>query len=358
MLDSRTDDARKYGRMLQYLEAMIAAGSYPPGSQLPSLRELGETFHLTRGTVSRGLKILQARGLLEIRHGSGAYVQNSQCSRGRRRIGMVTLQRALDTQYCGYIIRGIQQQALNLDFQVQLDFLPPEEASCERCSACARDCDALILVGCYDAFLEDVPKTLPVVGINMHRNFGTVSTLDPDPVQTAELAADFFRRHGRKTVHIFHPAPGGLYDGSVFGFRGSVFADLWRWHGQIVWHANNDDGPDDPGCFSDPAAGYLWLGGHRLQLTIDLYRRKTGRWLTAERCVLGIDGKSLLFPEFHPVNTIGTDYTALGRLALEECLRRLEQPGAAPRRIYQNVFLSEISPAVHSRLEMSASVPQ
>ncbi len=345
MPDINADDARKYGPMLQYLEAMIATGSYPSGSQLPSLRELGETFGLTHGTVSRGLKILQARGLLEIRHGSGAYVLSSQCSRGSRRIGMITLQRSLDTHYCGYIIRGIQQQALNSDFQVQLDFLSPEEASYERCCASAKGCDALILIGCYDAFVKDVPRNLPVIGVNMHKNFGTVSTLDIDPVLAAELATDFFLRHGRRTVHAFHYTPGSAYDGTVFDFRGVVFADLWRRHGgEIIWHENANDGADDPACLSDPDAGYLWLGGHRLQLTIDRYQRKTGRLLTDERCVLGIDGKSLLFPGFHPVNTIGADYTALGRLALEECRRRLDFPGSQPRRIYQNVFLSEVTP--------------
>jgi DNA-binding FadR family transcriptional regulator len=52
----------------------IRAGRWAAGSRLPSDRELSEQLHVSRPTVREALLVLEFAGMIEIRHGSGAYV--------------------------------------------------------------------------------------------------------------------------------------------------------------------------------------------------------------------------------------------------------------------------------------------
>jgi GntR family transcriptional regulator len=51
------------------------ARTEPPGSRLPSERELAERFGVSRPTISRALALLRAEGLVEIVQGAGAFVR-------------------------------------------------------------------------------------------------------------------------------------------------------------------------------------------------------------------------------------------------------------------------------------------
>ncbi|MCX7787861.1 MAG: GntR family transcriptional regulator [Spirochaetes bacterium] len=56
------------------LEGKILSGKIPSGSKLPSEAELSKTLGVGRRTIREALHILQARGLVEIRQGKGAFV--------------------------------------------------------------------------------------------------------------------------------------------------------------------------------------------------------------------------------------------------------------------------------------------
>lgn len=58
------------------LEYGIAAGDIPPGSRLPSVRKLAATLGLSPVTVSNVFALLQERGQIEGRVGSGTFVTN------------------------------------------------------------------------------------------------------------------------------------------------------------------------------------------------------------------------------------------------------------------------------------------
>jgi DNA-binding FadR family transcriptional regulator len=51
------------------LEEAIVAGKFKPGEKLPPERELKETFQVGRGAVREALRVLEQKGLLEIRLG-------------------------------------------------------------------------------------------------------------------------------------------------------------------------------------------------------------------------------------------------------------------------------------------------
>ena len=64
-----------YVQLQIQLSKAIASGQLPPGTALPSERELAEQLELSRMTVRHAFEELVAAGLLEQRQGSGTYVR-------------------------------------------------------------------------------------------------------------------------------------------------------------------------------------------------------------------------------------------------------------------------------------------
>ena len=62
-------------RLQQQLEESLLKRQYLPGDRLPSEREVMKKFKVGRGTVRAAYRSLQQKGLIEIRHGGGAFVQ-------------------------------------------------------------------------------------------------------------------------------------------------------------------------------------------------------------------------------------------------------------------------------------------
>lgn len=55
----------------------IAFGRLSPGERLPNERELAALFGVSQPTVRESIRVLEAMGLVEVRHGSGTYVNAS-----------------------------------------------------------------------------------------------------------------------------------------------------------------------------------------------------------------------------------------------------------------------------------------
>lgn len=71
---------RVYEAVIEQIREMINNGDFPPGTRLPTERELANTFGVGRPAVREALKILDAVGLLEIRPGSGIYVREQKAA--------------------------------------------------------------------------------------------------------------------------------------------------------------------------------------------------------------------------------------------------------------------------------------
>lgn len=56
------------------IAALIADGTYPPGSQLPTYRELAVDYGVGRTTISAVMMLLRDRGLVEGAQGQGVFV--------------------------------------------------------------------------------------------------------------------------------------------------------------------------------------------------------------------------------------------------------------------------------------------
>ncbi len=64
----------KYLALTRALREAIRAGELPPGSQLPTVRDLAWDLHVTPGTVSRAYQLATQEGLLAATVGRGTFV--------------------------------------------------------------------------------------------------------------------------------------------------------------------------------------------------------------------------------------------------------------------------------------------
>ncbi|MDR8019022.1 FadR/GntR family transcriptional regulator [Nesterenkonia aerolata] len=60
---------RTYERIVDQVEEALTAKQLSPGDHLPSERMLMEQFDVSRSTVREALRVLESRGLVELRHG-------------------------------------------------------------------------------------------------------------------------------------------------------------------------------------------------------------------------------------------------------------------------------------------------
>lgn len=327
--------------MTRYIESQIASGALKPNDRLAPLRQWSEEFDINLDAARRGMWYLQGKGLVECRRGSGVYVRDfgkvRQNTSGSIQIGLVFASQDLERSYCAHALRGIRQQ--QGDKTELRDIAIPYsrgEASAEfrKCVDEVNAQQSIIMLGNYDRNNCDFSwLQVPAVGVEMHRMHGGLfSVVSMDPVNAAELAVDYFLKHGKKAVRVYvDTTPLHLFRAQVFQ---AIFADAGG-------KAELRESPVLPQFLDPPAMpdelGYLFTGGESFQ-------QQAIRWqgdLAHERCVITLDAKSELLPDYRHVTTIGPDWRQVGILALEEAERRAANPGYMAKRIYANVSLVE-----------------
>ena len=66
----------KVQSLSQRLEQRLLTGEWVPGDKLPAQDQLVSDLGVARTTLRESVGVLQGRGLLQVRHGSGTYVNN------------------------------------------------------------------------------------------------------------------------------------------------------------------------------------------------------------------------------------------------------------------------------------------
>jgi len=79
MIESRSPLARVNLReqLTERLEQMILTGEIPPGSTLPSEREMVEQWSVSRSVVRDAIRTIESKGLVEVRQGIGTVVKDN-----------------------------------------------------------------------------------------------------------------------------------------------------------------------------------------------------------------------------------------------------------------------------------------
>jgi GntR family transcriptional regulator len=66
-----------YTQLIEQIKLAIQTGAVRAGEQLPSVRKMAEDLVINPNTVARAYRDLEMEGVIELRHGSGAYVLDS-----------------------------------------------------------------------------------------------------------------------------------------------------------------------------------------------------------------------------------------------------------------------------------------
>jgi len=71
---SQTDARPMYLQILEQIRARVAAGDWPPGKELPSIRALAAALNVSVITIKRAYLDLENEGVIVTRHGKGSFV--------------------------------------------------------------------------------------------------------------------------------------------------------------------------------------------------------------------------------------------------------------------------------------------
>ena len=72
-----------YLQLMQQIRHAVDTGILRAGDQLPGIRTLAEEIVVSHTTVAKAYSELEHEGLLELRHGSGAYVSARRAKKSR-----------------------------------------------------------------------------------------------------------------------------------------------------------------------------------------------------------------------------------------------------------------------------------
>lgn len=71
-----------YLQLMEQVKHSIETGALRPGEQLPGIRPLAEALVINPNTVAKAYRELEHEGVIELRHGAGAFV--SANARGKK----------------------------------------------------------------------------------------------------------------------------------------------------------------------------------------------------------------------------------------------------------------------------------
>jgi GntR family transcriptional regulator len=70
-----------YLQLMEQVKHAIETGALRPGEQLPGIRPLAEELVINPNTVAKAYRELEHEGVIELRHGAGAFVSGSARAR-------------------------------------------------------------------------------------------------------------------------------------------------------------------------------------------------------------------------------------------------------------------------------------
>lgn len=71
-----TEPEKDYEKVIRYVENQILSGTLQVGDRLPPERTLSQMLGLSRGSVRKGMNVMEAIGLVSNQHGSGNYISD------------------------------------------------------------------------------------------------------------------------------------------------------------------------------------------------------------------------------------------------------------------------------------------
>ena len=108
-----------YLQLMEQVKHAIETGALRPGEQLPGIRTLAEELVINSNTIAKAYRELQHEGVIELRHGAGAFV-----ARNPRAGRLAETIRAAQSQVAGLVerlrARGIDDDEIRRLFEAEL----------------------------------------------------------------------------------------------------------------------------------------------------------------------------------------------------------------------------------------------
>jgi len=108
-----------YLQLMEQVKHSIETGALRPGEQLPGIRPLAEELVINPNTVAKAYRELEHEGVIELRHGAGAFVSaNAQAKKVTEKLrgGQVIVAAAVDKLHA----RGVTDDEIRRLFEAEL----------------------------------------------------------------------------------------------------------------------------------------------------------------------------------------------------------------------------------------------
>src|SRR5215475_3795921 len=108
-----------YLQLMEQVKHAIETGALRPGEQLPGIRTLAEDLVINPNTVAKAYRELEHEGVIELRHGAGAFVAGSARPKketDKHRAGQAIVAAAIDRLHG----RGLADEEIRRLFEAEL----------------------------------------------------------------------------------------------------------------------------------------------------------------------------------------------------------------------------------------------
>jgi GntR family transcriptional regulator len=108
-----------YLQLMEQVKHAIETGALRPGEQLPGIRALAEELVINPNTVAKVYRELEHEGVLELRHGAGAFVSEGAAAKRsteRLRAGQSLVAAAVEKLRA----RGVSDEEIRRLFEAEL----------------------------------------------------------------------------------------------------------------------------------------------------------------------------------------------------------------------------------------------
>ena len=118
-----------YIQLMEQIKHAVESGALRSGDQLPTIRKVAEELVMNPNTVVRAYRELEHQGVIELKHGSGAYIRETAGGRARlMRKAQAVLESAIDRLNA----MGLTEDEIRRAFENQLARAAGEEERKQR----------------------------------------------------------------------------------------------------------------------------------------------------------------------------------------------------------------------------------
>jgi len=116
-----------YLQLMEQVKHAVETGALRPGDQLPGIRPLAEELVINPNTVAKAYRELEHEGVIELRHGAGAFIAAS--AKGKKPADRVRLAQPIVTTAIEKLrAKGLSDEEIRRLFEAELAGLAKGEA--------------------------------------------------------------------------------------------------------------------------------------------------------------------------------------------------------------------------------------